>query len=89
MISNLENEIFTPKYFQEKNHLINGDNVRKDWPIGMKILFRPKGWCGGEPLKGTVTGHIYACVLIVESGNSKFFVSIFRCTPYEQTQEKP
>ena len=62
------------------NHY-NGDLVRKQWHIGMKVFFKPKGFLKGKELYGTIIGHIYVNVLIISSGETEWFVSTFRCRP--------
>ncbi|MFM2292700.1 MAG: hypothetical protein RIS29_2513 [Bacteroidota bacterium] len=62
------------------NHY-NGDEVRKQWPLGMTVKFRPKGWMRGESLTGTITGHLYVNLLIIKSENTEWTVSTFRCEP--------
>lgn len=62
----------------------NGDLVRQTWKIGMQVNFRPKSWCGGNDLTGIITGHLYVNVLIVESQNTKYMVSVFRCSELKE-----
>lgn len=62
------------------NHY-NGDIVRKEWPIGMPVKFKPKGWCSGESLNGEIVGHLYVNLLIIKSGNTEWAVSTFRTEP--------
>lgn len=59
------------------NHY-NGSVVRKQWPVGTIVKFKPKGWCGGEMLVGEIVGHLYVNVLIIKSQNTQWAVSTFR-----------
>jgi hypothetical protein len=61
------------------NHY-SGVKVREAWPIEMSVKFRPKGWCGRECLTGKIVGHLYVNVLIIDSGNTTWAVSTFRCS---------
>ena len=61
------------------NHY-NGDLVRKNWPVGMKVFFKPKDLVGGE-FEGVIVDHIYVNVLIIQSGENKWWISTFRCRP--------
>lgn len=58
---------------------MNGDLIRKQWPVGAKVMFKPKGLMEGEKLYGEITDHIFVNVLIVDDGARRWFISTQRC----------
>ncbi len=78
--SNGTNMVLAAVRNMSMNHY-NGDEVRKQWPIGMKVSFKPKGWVSGESLSGIVEGHLYVNLLFIKSGETTWCASTFRCTP--------
>lgn len=62
-------------------NFFRGDEVRKDWPAGTYVFFKPKGHIRGAGMFGIVKGHMYINVLIVKDcfSDNEYFVSVFRC----------
>lgn len=61
------------------NHY-HGTVVRREWPIGTKVKFKPKDLIQGEELIGEIIGHMYVNVLIIKSHETEWKISTFRCS---------
>lgn len=57
----------------------HGYEVRKNWPVGQRVIFTPKGFIKGDKLTGIVVGHLYVNVLIIKCFYNEWAVSVFRC----------
>ncbi|NOS93173.1 MAG: hypothetical protein HOP30_14725 [Cyclobacteriaceae bacterium] len=63
----------------EKYNHYHGDEVRKQWPIGTVVSFKPKNLSEGE-MRGIVTGHMYVNVLTIKDDRNRvWYVSTLRC----------
>lgn len=58
-------------------NLFHPDLIKKQWPIGAKVIFRPNGYSGN--LHGEIVDHMYVNVLIIDDGTRRWSASVLRC----------